>query len=324
VSVRSCGMRSMYVLGVVALGGACSDATAPPVRHVRVNPAWVSGEALAALDPSSGQFRLADPQASHVQRLSAETLAVAVARFYGDANTSGNAREVLEQDRGGPIDFNHLMPCSRAIYAASPLGEFPPPAPGWLRRAWGPQWAIALCGHDGGAQLSVGVPDNPMDVRVVDGRIVFRQSGGGSNFNAAGVPARFSLGLPLTPEEAVAEVFAQTMRRTVLVPFPMDQHDANGVGQLPLCASWRIEIEAAVTVRSETDQRTLEAKEFFVRRWPACFSDSIALYVAAPVQPSARWFAFPKDTTSIATVDLDSVQVAVIRPIAFERVSVIR
>ena len=325
--------RSILRLVVVATAGssfvtACQDGpTEPGVEHyVRVRPEWVTGEAAAALDLASGQFRLPAPQALYVGLPSAETLAVAVARLYGDPNQIGNGPLLVQRDRGGPIDFINLRLCSRAIYSVSPFGLFPPPVPGWTRRAWGSHWAIPLCGADGTVQMSVGVPDNAMDVRVVGGAVVFRQFGGGADFNAVGVPHRYPLGLPLTPEEAVATVIKQTKGRVVVrVPAAFNQHDDKGIGQYPLCASWRVEIDQPVVAKAEVTGVFQQAREFFVRRSPSCYSESVALYRVAAEQPTARWLVFPKDTSgTVSTTGLDSVEVELTGPTVFERVTIPR
>lgn len=328
----SLDLRLFLRVGVFLTAGsafsvACRDGPTEPgvPQYVRVRPEWVIGEAADALDPISGQFRLPDPHPAYVGLPSAETLAVAVARFYGDPNQVGNGPSVVQQDRGGPIDFNELQVCSRAIYSVSPFGEFPPEVPGPTRRAWGSAWAIALCGKDATAQLSIGVPDHPMDVRVVNGKIVFRQFGGGEDFSAVGVPYRYPLGLPLTPEEAVAEVVQLTGRVVTRVPVGFNQHDNRGIGQFPLCASWKVEVDQAVSVRSEASGVAAQTRELFVRRAPACFSDSIAIYTATADQPTSRWIVFLKDTTGTGTnTDLDSVQVTLTGPVAFERVTVVQ
>jgi hypothetical protein len=246
-----------------------------------------------------------------------------VARLYGDPNQIGNGPDVVEADRGGPIEFNVLRVCSRAIYSASPFGEFPPEVPGPTRRAYGSAWAIALCGKDATAQLSIGVPDHPMDVRVVNGKIVFRQFGGGEDFSAVGVPFRYPLGLPLTPEEAVAEVVHLTGRVVTRVPVGFNQFDSQGFGQFPLCASWRVEVDQPVGVRSEVNGEVSQTRELFVRRAPACFSDSIGFYTAATDQPASRTIFFPKDTTGTGTShEIDSAQVVLTGPVIFERVTI--
>jgi len=307
---------------LVSVLAACGDApTAPADSPLRVEEAWVVGDAAAAVDPSSGLFRLPDPGARYLTRDVAETIAVAVARFLGDPALLGNAVAFLQQDRGGVIDFDHLAPCARATYSMTPVGELPPQAPGSLRRAYSSHWAIPLCGSDGTAQLSVGIPDGPRDVQVVDGRLVFRQIGGGTDFDEVGVPIRYPTGLPLTPEAAVQAIFTRTGVRTRTVPSAFNQFDRS-VGQFPLCASWRIQLEHAVLVRGDSSGTTRSIDELFVRHAPACFSDSTVFYAGTPEQPTTLMVRFPRDTTVGSSLsDRDSAEVTLVGPIRFERVT---
>lgn len=297
---------------------ACDGPTEPQrIPYVRVKPEWVIGEAASALDTLSGTFRLVLPGSATVGLMSAETLALAVARLYSDPNMIGNGPAQAEQDRGGPIDFGRLRLCARPTYSVSPLTNLPSTLPAAVRRGWSSQWAIPLCGGDGEVGLSVGVPDEQMDVRVVDGQIVFPGGTSGNDFSTVGVPPRFPFGLPLTPEEAVATVVAQTGRVITHVPVAYDQHDDRGIGELPLCASWRIRVDVPVDIRTNAGELRL-IDEFFVRRTPACFSDAVALFAPRSEQPSTRWLAYVAQDNRI-----DSVQVSVSGPVAFEEVTVL-
>jgi hypothetical protein len=181
----------------------------------------------------------------------------------------------------------------------------------------GPQWAIALCADGTNAELSVGVPDNPMDVRLENGGIIFRQFGGGSDFTATGVPIRYPSGLPLTPEEAVATIFQATGRPVNRVPVAF-----NGFHAFPLCSSWKIEIDQPVRVKGESGAIT-ETREFFMQHVPACFSSETGFFIAAAQQPSANWVFFPKDTTGTSRdMTVDSAQVSLTGPVKFERVTI--
>jgi hypothetical protein len=293
-----------------------------------VDAAWVTGEAARTLDPATGRFVLALPAGRFVSRLAAESVAVAVARSYANPNLLGNARAVLEQDRGGPIDFSRLRPCHRTTYATGPVGELPAAAPGWVRRGLGPQWAVPLCAPGrADAQLSVGVPDGgPRDFAVAGDTLArdsFRQLGGGNNWTTVGVPSRFPSGLPLTPEEAVAAVARATARRVADRPAAYDGPGKN----FPLCASWRLVLDAPVRVRGDSTGRERLTSELYVRRAPACFSAAVRLYVALPAPAAVQWVRFPRDTTgrsSAGLAELDSVAAPVVGPAAFEAVTVAR
>jgi len=321
------GLALLAVASGTAILGACSESLAPiQFPRPRVRPEWVTGEAAGALDSATGLFRIPYPLPAYVTLPVADALAVAAARLLGSPSPFNTARALLEHDRGAPIDFEHLRVCERAVYVFSPFGEFPAPVPGYLRRGWGAQWAIALCGPDAAAQLSIGVPDNPMHLQVVDDTLAnIGTPGGGSDFNGAGVPRQFPYGLPLTPEGAVEVIFRMTMRRTSSIPVAFDQHDDRGIGELPLCASWRVTLEAPVTVRSEKTGALFSASEFFARRAPGCYSDDVVLYVASAAQPTTGLLVFPRDTISTdLSLGIDTVAVPLSGPVLFERISVIR
>jgi hypothetical protein len=303
--------------------GACSDGTAPQISDlVRVDPAWVVGDAAAALDSVSGQFRLTPPQIVVVSMAHAETLAVAIARSYGDPNSFGNARAVLEQDRGAPIEFDKLHVCSRRTYVSSAVGPLPTSVPGWIRRTWGPHWALPMCGDDGSAQLSVGIADNPLDSHVENGRLVLRADGGGADFTGIGVPVRYRSGLPVSPEEAVAIVVRLTGRRVSSVPVAFNQRDASGIGQFPLCASWRVFLEGQITVHIQSTGQTREVQELFIHNAPTCFSDNLVFDAASATQPTSQWIAVPHDSLQGFSSGVDSVLAILVGPTVFERVTV--
>lgn len=314
----------LTALGTLCALFGCTDGIGPTAFvQPRAKPEWVVGEAAAALDTVSGLFRLALPSGLHVSLATAESLAVAVVPVYASTGPFSNTRAVLEADRGAPIAFDRLRTCARVTYSQSAFVDFPPEVPPYLRRAKGSAWAIPLCGSDGSVHVSVGVPDNPTDLRVVNGELKIPQGGGSAYFASAGVPVRFSWGLPLTPEGAVAAVFESTGRRVSTLPTAYDQRDDNGIGQLPLCASWRLEVELPVTVRRDIDGQEESVREFFVRRGPACYSEDVLLYITADNQPATAWLFFPIDTSGSGTT-MDSAKVNLSGPIRFDRVTVAR
>jgi hypothetical protein len=165
-----------------------------------------------------------------------------------------------------------------------------------------------------------------MDLQVVNGAIVQpRTQGGGSDFNGAGVPARFPYGLPVTPEEAVGAMYRLTSLRTRTLPTAFNQLDDRGFGQLALCASWHFSLEAPVTVRSEKTGVVTARQDFFVRRVPACYSDSLGVYVASSNQPTV-WplFIFKDTLTNNSSGSMDTVMVMLSGPVLFERVLIVK
>jgi hypothetical protein len=321
-SALSRGCSIGVLIGAIFIG--CDEPLGPSLGAPdRVDSDWVTGEAASAVDPTTGQFTLPAVTGTHVSLSSAQAVAVAVVRLWADPDHAGNIREILAQDRGGPIAFGELRVCSRPVYVRSAFVDFPAAAPRWLARAHGPQWAIPFCGRHGAAQLSVGVPDNPMDISLVNGEIVIPETGGESSFTGVGIPHRFPSGMPVSPEAAVGAVAQRTGKRIVRVPVPYNQL-TNGVGEFPVCASWRVEIEEAVDVRSEVTGQVRSVREFYVRHFPSCFSDSIALHAAEPTQPVSRWLRFRVEPAGTGLPEeTDSVQVQLAGPIFFERVTVV-
>ena len=186
-------------------------------------------------------------------------------------------------------------------------------APSWLRRMTGPRWAIPLCADRSGVQLSAGIPDNVLDMRIIGGQLVLPAKGGQLDFSLMGVPHRFPTGLPLGPEEAVRHVYQATARRISKVPVAFNQLSDEGFGQFPLCASWRVRIEAPVWVWNEATGGMELRDEFYVKRVPACFSPEVAMFVPAASQPATRWFR-----TDFS--GRDSVEVRIAGPVLFQRV----
>jgi len=325
--------RGSFLIGAVFASGiastACSDMegpTPPRALRTRVQPEWVTASAAAALDSASGLFRLTYPSPQWISQIDADSLAAAVARVIGSPDPLNIGRQAAEADRGGAIDFGSLKVCERDLYVLSPFGTFPPQLPGYARRAWGPHWSVSFCGRDGTVQLSLGIPDNPTDLQIVNGVLVrARTEGGGDDSNGAGVPMRFLFGLPVAPEDAVKVIYERAARRVATPPVPFNQLDDRGFGQLALCASWRLSTDSDVAVRSETTGALMAAREFFVRRFPACYSDSLVVYVADNNQPQT-WplLVFSDTVTNDPSAGMDTIRVPVLGPVAFQRVAFIR
>lgn len=301
---------------------ACGPSTAPLVGPpvLRVDTAWVSGPAAAAVDPITGLFHLETDSWTVTSPAAAESVATAVTRLIGNPASGGNLRSNTESERGAPIDWQSVQPCERFTYSISPVGDIPPNVPGWLRRALSSHWAVPLCGSDRRVQVSIGVPDAVRDARIVNGALVLRQFGGGEEFDLTGVPSHFSNGLPLSPEAAVKALALAANVRTREVPVAINQHDSVGAGQLPLCASWRLRVERPRRAFAPNGYSAIYT-EFFVRRVPACFSSEIGFFVASTPQPMSRVVTFPKDTASLRNdAGADSATVSLTLPTHFVRV----
>jgi hypothetical protein len=305
--------------GVLVAAGGCQDATAPiAVAQLRVRPEWVTGAAAAAVDSTTGLIRIATPPGQSIERLAADSIALAVLHGVLTPNPLNMAPSLLEKDRGGPIDFAHLHLCGGATYAWAPFASFPSSVPPFLQRAWSSHWALPVCGADGSAQVSIGVADSPRGYVVVADTF-YRPADYLDALNQAtevtGVPARFPSGLPLTPEEAIRAVYIATGERVATIPVAFNQI-TDGFGELPLCASWRMSVEAPVTVKGEATGAVWITAEFFVHHIPACFSDSIAVDAALPNQPASMWL--------MISMAGDSASAPLGGPVQFDRVVVIR
>src|SRR5439155_24863215 len=80
---------------------ACKDSLSPhSTVRTRVRNDWVTGAAAAALDSSTGLFRLQAPAPGFVSRALAESVAGAAARILGSTDPFSSARELLELERG--------------------------------------------------------------------------------------------------------------------------------------------------------------------------------------------------------------------------------
>jgi hypothetical protein len=314
----------LHCAAILPLAIACAgSATAPRASGTSVDSTWVTGPVLASVDHTTGLFRLADPSPALMSLASADSLAVAAARWLANPNLIGNLVPALEQEHGSSIHFTTLQPCARPIYSRGPVGDIPAPVPGWARRGLASHWAIPLCTPAGDAELSVGIPDAPRDLLIRDGTLVLRQLGGGGDFDVTGIPTRFPSGLPLTPEDAVAALFHAAHVRVSRVPDAYNQY--SGLGwQLPLCASWHLTVEQPVSVRVDSTGAVRQATEIFVRHAPACFSDTVVFFVAAPQQRPSMLVRFPKDTLSgTLSGATDTAAVSLVGPTVFEQVTVL-
>ncbi|MGH7669807.1 MAG: hypothetical protein ACRENQ_09980 [Gemmatimonadaceae bacterium] len=283
------------------------------MARLRAQPQWLTGAAAAALDSITGLISLSNPPGAYLSQLAADSVALALLPVV--LSPASNFPAELESDRGGPIDFAHLHLCGAVTYEWVPFGAFPSTVPAAEVSAFSSQWAIPLCGGDGTAQISIGVSDSPRRFTVADDTLQGIDSAElNGAFNLAGVPARYPTGLPLTPERAIEAVFDATGQQITTVPVAYDQY-GDVVGQLPLCASWRMSVEAPVTVQGETSGTVWTTSEFFVRDVPACFSDSVVVFAALPNQPPTGWI----------TIDFagDSAAVPLVGPLLFDRVVVV-
>jgi hypothetical protein len=300
-------MLAIIVCAVVA----CTDSPLQPQAPdlTRVLPEWVTGDAATALGPD-GRFRLPSVNPRVMTRQRAESLALGIARWLSDPDLAGNLRAYVEEQHGGPIDFLGLRSCGRSLYQQPVLQT--PDGPDDLIRHHAAQWVIPLCEPSRLPGLIVEIPDAPTAMTIdPQGRLQLGPSG--TQLYVQGGHPGAEEGLALTPEQAVAFVFAATRQRVTRVPEMLMRFDSRRWAAP--CARWHVELEAPVQLSTATSG-DITLKEVFVYSAPSCLlnsqptfavpladqPDSITLQFLGPANPPLR----------------DSTRVAVIAPIVFE------
>src|SRR3954454_18054309 len=113
---------------LVALScSACGDSVAPArLQRVRAQPEWVTDAAAAALDVTTGLFRLTPVNPRYKNAASAESLTVAWLHAVNSPNFVDLGFEAaVEHDRGAPVDLPALVPCDvDPSYEYGPFGDF--------------------------------------------------------------------------------------------------------------------------------------------------------------------------------------------------------
>jgi hypothetical protein len=294
---------------------ACDDLTGPAApATVRVDPAWVTGAAAAAVDPASGLFRITLGPGSALTIAAAESASLAVARFQLNPATFGNSRSVYEQDRGGAAvaSWDRLEPCGRSIRVESPFGPAPVGTPTYLAHAMRSRWAVTLCGPRGDAQLAVSTADALSGARFVgaDYDLADLDSLGGMH-TLVGIPPGRGRETEPSPEAAVQAVFRRLGVQVSAVPEPFVRWaGAQFVARQPI---WRVTLAHAVEGVHDDGSAAGPLTTVFVR---AVSPDSVDLFTPASEQPSQVWRLF---IVRGETVGIDSVPFAVVSPIVFRR-----
>lgn len=313
----------LFLLGAGLLCFACDSPTAPGSEMpTRVNPDWVVGAAASAVDPVSGLFLLTPRYDTELDAATARSLAAAYLSLTANEGPVGNTRLVAEQDRGTEINWSSLQPCGRTYVASSSLGPHPETVPRVYHRLNAAQWVVSFCGPRD-VELSIGVSDAPTSLSIVNGTLVWDHPDSLAGvFTVTGVPKAFPSGIPLTPEDAVSFAFAMTRTRVAEPPEAFDQLGPGGIGQLPLCASWRLVFEDPVPVVPESGGPVEVVNELYVRHEPACFSTTIALYAADSPADENVWVRYLTGLPNSPSTD--SVLVRALGPSRFHRVIAVR
>ena len=276
----------------------------------------MTAEAAAALG-SDGRFRLPSPTPRSISRAHAESLALAISRFYGDPSLQGNTRAYLEDQHGGPIDFLHLRLCGRSHYLLSVTTV--PDAPDYVVRYVAPQWVFPLCDPQGIPSLILEVPDALPAISVSPtGRLTFALVSG-NDWVPQGIPPGVEEGLALSPEQAVAFAAPLSGRRVTRVPEMLMRFSV--VRGVATCAVWRTELDAPLTLHGRTSGRDTTTTEVFLYSGPepGCLLAGNAPAFALPLtsQPDSVSLLFYTSDTHA----LDTARVAVTQPILFELAS---
>lgn len=309
-------MRSLAALAALVVAvEACSEPTAPVRRNVlRVDPAWVTGEAAAGVDPATGLFVLAPPTTRELPLAAAESAAVAYIRFSLNPGTIGNARATLEAYRGAPVAaWDRLVPCGRTMLAQSPFAPAPTSAPRNLVRYMKSAWSVTLCGPNGDPQVAVGVSDTRSGARYVGADYLLADIDSISQMHSRiGIPRAWEGGVLPSAEAVAGAFYAGTGVPIMRVPRP--QIHWAPLMRIPSLPLWEIAPAVTVMARLENGDMTGPLTRIYARIFAG---DSLGFYVPAASQPTQVWVPFP---ISLDPFIVDSVAIGVLQPIAFRRV----
>lgn len=311
------GCRFRLIAPLVLLFIGCTEPTGlDPEPLTRVNAAWVTGAAAAAVDPMTGLFRLTAPPTSVLGVESAESAALAYARM--SLNTFGS-NPWLEQEHGGPIAaWNELVPCGRTAYATSAFGPAPDPAPRQLKRFVSSSWAVTLCGPDGRPDLSVGVADAVSGARMDGADYLIADIDSLAQMHSMiGVPAGWPRGLSILPEDAVGALFRATQVRISEAPVG---HVYWSPGMtVPAYLTWELVLETSVVGQLESGAQSQPVTRIRVARFsPGGPEDDVRFLVPEDAQPTAVWVPYPVQFDPPLA---DSVAVPVIHPLNMQRIT---
>jgi hypothetical protein len=294
---------------------ACDAPTGPSdPRIVRVDPAWVTGAAAAAVDPVSRLFAISPSGESALTRAGADSAALASIRLALHPGTVGNGRSSLESDRGAPVAaWNEMSVCGRAMRVESPFGAPLDTAPRNLRRFLSSAWVHTICGPRGDAQVAMHTTDVRTGIRFngADYVIADLDSIGQVHLDS-GIPVTGGVVPWPSPEEVLRRLFELTGVPISQVPQPqLHWYPPITVAWIHM---WRLELSAQITGQLEDGGTAPPFSTIFAR---LDIGDSIAFYVPEETQPSVIWAPFP---VSFEPFVEDSVAFPVIKPIIFRRV----
>jgi hypothetical protein len=260
--MRNPASRLLLLVGLLA----CESTSSPvPVFRHDVTPEMVTGAALAALKPD-GHFRITQPPTTSGE-VSLEEARTQAPEFL----------KYLSTLPGDSSDFGLLTVCGEAYYVYPQLQVTIPDSVSafvakTLRRLYGAQWIIQMCGPDADLRMTVQTAIEGNDVRFANGER--------SDSTAALITAwttregleNWPDALTISAERAVRFVWETLGVRVTQVPqlfqrgdrWPGDRYLLNRVGAARSCHRWRIELENEVRVRGMTSLAEVTTKVIHV------------------------------------------------------------
>lgn len=289
-----------HALFLLLVTAGCDDLERSPTQSAAMPPdlgQMVSGAAAQSLN-ERGEFELTPARApADVPIISPEQAGEFARAFLRTGGAQFTAS--WQRQRGGLIEVKGLRMDPRILYAETPHAPFPnPPHPAY-RRKYGPVYLVHFMTVSERV-LTIGVSAYGTDLRVdAEGRIVSPMLGGTYFFPVAVSidpttgPTRY---VPVTPEDAVAQVASATGARIVEVPqLVLRDRDLH-----PALAQWRVRLDRPVRVRAVEGGRSDAVRELFV-------GPGRRLHAARPAQPLAKRVRLQGDDAGPAghtTVDL--------------------
>jgi hypothetical protein len=293
-----------------------------PVR-VAAQTAWVTGEALAALD-TEGRFRF--PLGTAVLgELPVDTARNQGLLFARWRLNSSFGRGMVEGQREAFVDAGRLAECGRGYLRRSPYGPPPDSVPASIRQTLGDFWVVPFCDRPGVPALLVGVAALANSVRFTSGGIALPDTTSGNAYFTRGVPWYWEDEMFVSPEVAVAYVHQITGLRVSRPPELV--HGLRVLDDFLLrdvsivCPRWRLQLERPIRVRGFMTLRELNATELYVLD-DSCteLSGGLVLAVPLPDQPATEVLRY-RPTPNAA---LREVPIPLVGPTRLESVSPLR
>ena len=252
----------VFILGLILAAG-CGGPTEPSGSEaVRIDMAWVTGAAAAAVG-SDRLFRFEAPLAHDTGELNRDavlTLADAAVRFLG--GSVGGAWGQIESEHGAPIDYRAARRCRRVFRMLAMFFDPGSDTPHYIRTPLGPSEQIEYCDADGWPVLGVELFVRTKARVLGDGTIAF-PTPLGTEFTVRGHPIRPTV--DLSPEYAVQKVFSAIGLRIAQIP-EMDgclSPLVPCIGRIGL--HWVVTVERKVRVKLVESDRIMETDRFAVQ-----------------------------------------------------------